>query len=102
MNTRKSQLTKVNQTHKPISKAGTEKLAQSCSSITYREISRKPNNSIKQTQLTCPLPNPKDTRPPLIKEEINELAKVWCELLLGQIQEVRNQPVPLKLKPLRI
>jgi len=62
----------------------------------------KSNNSIKQTQLTCPLPKSKDTRPPHIKEEMNKLAKAWCELLLGQIQEVRNQPVPLKLKPLRI
>lgn len=102
MNTRKSQLNIANQIHKPISKVETKKLAQSCGSITYGEISRKPNNSIKQTQLTCPLPNPKDTRPPLIKEDINQLAKAWCELLLGQIQEVRNQPVPLKLKPLRI
>jgi len=62
----------------------------------------KTNNSIKQTQLTCPLPNSKYTRPSLIKEEMNKLAKAWCELLLGQIQEVRNQPVPLKLKPLKI
>jgi hypothetical protein len=99
MNTRKSQ---PNKSNKQLSKIDMDKLVLSCSSITYGEISRETNNYIKQTQLSCPLPNSKDTRPPLIKEEINKLARSWCELLLGQIQEVHNQPVPLKLKPLRI
>src|SRR3989338_5677408 len=32
-------------------------------------------------------PQTKDTTPRPIKEEINQLAKSWCELLVGQMQE---------------
>lgn len=55
----------------------------------YQEES---SSSTRQAELSCPLPFSNNKRlPNPIKEEINQLAKTWCELLLGQIQEARSQ-----------
>ncbi|HSV94747.1 MAG TPA: hypothetical protein VLH94_02075 [Spirochaetia bacterium] len=38
----------------------------------------------------CPLLLPKDTLPHIEQEEVNRLAKVWCELILGKVLEDRR------------
>ena len=48
-------------------------------------------NSTNQAGLNTQLIRPKENTPRTKGEEINRLAKTWCELLLNQIQE-HNQP----------
>ncbi|OGE36929.1 hypothetical protein A3D79_02310 [Candidatus Daviesbacteria bacterium RIFCSPHIGHO2_02_FULL_39_8] len=60
-------------------------------SISKGEISVKSNNSIKGNGLDRKFVQRKDTTPSPIKEELNRLAKAWCELLLGQVMEAHNQ-----------
>lgn len=59
--------------------------------ISKGEISGKTNNSIKGNGLGKRCVQTKDTAPRPVKEEINRLAKAWCELLLRQIQEEQTQ-----------
>jgi hypothetical protein len=69
-----------------------DKLAQSQGNlISKRGILSKVSSHIKRSGSDCPLPFPNNIAPHFAKEEINQLAKVWCELLFNQIQETRNQ-----------
>ena len=65
--------------------------ATSPSHQSQREIRGEENSHREQAGLGCPLPKRYNTAPRLKGGEINRLAKVWCELLLSQIQEVDNQ-----------
>lgn len=93
MTPRKSQLTKSAEIHKPVSKNEKSELAQSYGSLSQRGILPKTNNSIKGNGVDSKLVLSKDTTPRPTKEEINRLAKAWCEMLLGQVMEERNQQI---------
>lgn len=87
MTTRKSQLTKLAEIHKPVSKNEACELAQSCSSISQRGIKRGWAVDRELSDLVVNQTQTNNTAPHPIKEEINQLAKAWCELMLGQMQE---------------
>lgn len=53
----------------------------------YVEETKK---TINRAGLNGQLVQRNNARPP-IKEEINQLARSWCELLLGQVMEVKTQ-----------
>lgn len=50
----------------------------------------KSSNTTNQASPSCPLPISKDTDPRPQADEINRLAKTWCSVVLGFIQE-RNR-----------
>ncbi len=64
-----------------------------CPLIKHKEgYQEETSNSTRQANVSCPLTFSNNKRPPNpIKIEINQLAKTWCELLLGQIQETRSR-----------
>lgn len=71
-----------------------DRLAQSCSLISKRELLRKKNDPRKQTKLDSPLLLPNNARPHQAQDEVNNLAKAWCELVLGQILETHHNQAP--------
>lgn len=81
----------MSQSNKKILKDKMDRLAQSDSSISYAQLSRKSNKFIEKCGVGSQLvqTNKAVPRPP--EEEINHLAKTWCELMLNQIQEKAMQ-----------
>ena len=77
--------------NKSILKVDKNRPTQSCNSISKREISLRNGNSIEQCRAGSRLvqTNKATPRPP--KEEINQMAKAWCELMLNQMQETQYQ-----------
>lgn len=86
----KDDLSIKSQSNKSILKNQVDRLAQSCGSISQREIKRGWAVDRKLGNIVVNQTQTKDTTPHHhSKEEINHLAKAWCELLLKQIQEAR-------------
>ena len=81
----------MGQPNKIVLKDKMDRLAQSDNSLSKREISRKSNNFIEKCGVGSQLTQTNETTPRSPEEEINQLAKTWCELVLNQIQEIRNQ-----------
>ncbi len=93
MTTRKSQFTKSSEIHKSVSKNGMCELAQSCSSTSQRGIKRGWAGDRELRDLVVNQTQTNNTAPRPIKEEINQLARSWCELLIGQMQEQQSTEI---------
>ncbi len=89
-----SQLIQSNKISKPLSKDDSERLAQGSipTHIKHKEgYVEETKKTINKAGLNGQLIQSKDTTPRPTKEEINRLAKAWCELVLGQVMEEQNQ-----------
>lgn len=80
-----SQPIQSNKISNPLSKDDLERLAQG--SIHKEGYVEEPKKTINKVGLNGKLVLSKDTIPHPITEEVNQLSKAWCELLLGQMQE---------------
>lgn len=98
MNIRKGQFTKTEQIHKPISKAETDKLAQSCNSISKRGILSKGRNSIKGNGLDRRCNQTKDTTPRL-QVSVEFAADQWLRILLVYLNS-KNSNLKGVIEPL--
>ena len=85
-----SQLTNHIEMQKPVSEYKLSELAE-CKQISKSGLSIKYHKTRKSTQTISLLLLPKEAVPHTEQEETNRLAKIWCELLLGQLLEDRHQ-----------
>ncbi|OGD84138.1 hypothetical protein A2572_03380 [Candidatus Collierbacteria bacterium RIFOXYD1_FULL_40_9] len=84
-----SQLINHIEMQKPVSEYELNELAE-CKQISKREMSSRFRKPRKSTQLISSLLLTEDKRPPIEQEEVNRLAKAWCELMLGKVLEDRR------------
>lgn len=82
-----SQLIQSNKISKPLLKDDLERLAQSGKSTSQRGIKQGLVGDRELSDLVVNQPQTNNTAHPPITEEINQLARSWCELMLGQMQE---------------
>lgn len=90
MEARKSQPILKEKCEKSLSNNEMERLAQSGELTSQRGILFKTNDSINGNGVDRRLAQTNNAIPP-IEEEINQLARAWCELMLNQLQEACNQ-----------
>jgi hypothetical protein len=84
MKSRTSQLTKSDQMHKPVSKNGLRRLAQSCNSIASRKTINNPNFLV--------------TRHSIFKRLKRALLKLSHKSLIGFVSDGLSVPQPTLLK----